>query len=147
MRLPFVSRARFEDREQHILGLKKELAELKFEHARVLDEIVFRSTGDMSRGIPGFHLDPRFATAAPPADVAPAQPAEPEKNLGPVAEAINKVGTRPTAVRRYMENQSLSHLEQAEAEARRGREIQSQDEVRQRMEAILEKTKPQAATA
>jgi hypothetical protein len=139
MRFFFVSRARFEDREKQILELKQELVELKFEHARVLDEIVFRSTG--------FHTDPRFATAAAPAEAAPTQPVAPAEELTGVARAISEVGTRPTAVRRYLENASLSELEKTEAAARKGREVAAAQEAARRMNEVLEKTKPQAATA
>jgi hypothetical protein len=135
MKWPFVSRARFEDREQQILELKKELADVKLTYARVLDEINFRSTG--------FHLDPRFATkadeTAPP--VKPA--AEPEPLTG-LSKVINEVGTRPSAIRKALEFQAVSEMEKTEAAARAGRETERRAEAARRLEEVLESTKPQA---
>lgn len=98
MQFPFVSRARFEDRERQILELKQEMAALKEEHARVLDEIVFRATN--------FHLHERFDKKRDePVAVQPESKAEP---LGPIADAINRVGTRPTAIRQFMESKGTA---------------------------------------
>jgi hypothetical protein len=140
MRLPFVSRARFEDRELQIDELKQELAELRFKHDRVLDEINFRSTG--------FHLDPRFATKPDENPPQPAAQPEPEKELTGIAKAIHETGGRPSAVRRYMETESMSNLAQAEAAAQQGRDLARQQEAAKRMSEILESTKNKpAATA
>jgi hypothetical protein len=131
MRFPFVSRARYADRERDILELKEELAELKYAHARVVDEISFRSTG--------FHIDERFigkeSAAAPQPEVKQEEP--------------NPVDTAPnmSARRRQLEIATSSNLEKAEAEARTARDRARQAEAAERMAEILEKTKAAAATA
>jgi hypothetical protein len=125
---PFVSKARYADRVQEILDLKQELKDLRYAHARVLDEINFRSSG--------FHLDERFVgkeiAATPQPDVKQEQP--------------NPVDTAPnmSARRRQLEIASSSNLEKAEAEARAGRERARQVEAAQRMTEILEKTRTPA---
>jgi hypothetical protein len=111
MEFPFVSRARYLDREREILELKRELAELRYKHDRVLDEINFRSTN--------FHLDERFVKKEEAQPVmtqtAPAA-AEAEKDSEPtgIADAINKVGRRPSAIRQYMESTSATEYQAKE---------------------------------
>ncbi len=127
---PFISQARYEDREREILELKRELAELKYAHARIIDRINFRSTG--------FHIDERFAKedAREPSDVQPATaPGEPS----PVESAPNM-----TARRRQLEITSISNLDKAEAEARaaRGRDLQAQAAAR--LEEALQAGKAKA---
>ena len=128
MRLPFVSRARFDDREREILELKRELADLKYAHARVLDEINFRSTG--------FHIDERFVTKPDPH--APAGPVPQQEELSGLGAVINQVGTRPSAIRRKMELDAMAGLDKAEAEARAGRERDLQMQAARRLEAALQ---------
>lgn len=55
MSFPFVSRARFEDLQHRLDEKNRELQELRKQHARVVDEINFRSTG--------FHIYPEFAAS------------------------------------------------------------------------------------
>jgi len=137
MKWPFVSRARFEDRERQVAELKQELADVKLAHARVVDQINFRSTG--------FHLDERFAAKADEtATAAPVQSAEQPQDLSEMAQAINKVGTRPTALRQYLEHRHVSEMEKTEAAARAGRESERRAEAARRLEEVLETTKPQA---
>lgn len=93
IRLPFVSRARFEDREQRIRELKEELAELRHRYDRMLDPAVHVATG--------VHIHERFEKK--PQNVATAEPTESAEPLNGLSEAINKVGTRPTAIRKFME--------------------------------------------
>jgi hypothetical protein len=138
MKWPFVSRARFEDRERQVVELKQELAEVRLAHARVVDEINFRSTG--------FHLDPRFATKAEETAVPVKPAAEPEPLTG-IAKIRSEVGSRPSAIRRALEFQSVSEMDKAEAEALRARDAQRQQEAARRLEEVLESTKPQAAQA
>jgi hypothetical protein len=140
MKWPFVSRARFDDRERQIVELKQELVEAKLSYARVVDEINFRSTG--------FHLDPRFATAPAPAEATPtpAAAAATEELTG-MAKVMSEVGRRPSAIRKALEFQSLSEMEKAEAAARAGRENERRAEAARRLEEVLESTKSQAAQA
>jgi hypothetical protein len=137
MKWPFVSRARFEDREQQILDLKKELAETKLAHARVVDEINFRSTG--------FHLDERFAKKPDDSPAASTPAAAPEELTG-ISKVIAEVGTRSSAIRRQLELTSLSQMEKAEREAAAGRETMLRAEAARRLEEVLDKSKT-AATA
>ena len=131
---PFVSKSRYVDGERAIAELKQELKDLRYAHARVLDEINFRSTG--------FHIDERFvgkevATAA-------AQPeTKPEEPTG-IAASIAQVGTRPSALRRHMELTSQSNLEKAEEAARIGRENDLRAQAAARMEEILQKSRTPA---
>ena len=104
---PFVSRARFLDREREILEFRRELADLKFNHERVLDEINFRSTG--------FHLYQRFDRKEEPVPVAVGP--VPETPATGVSDAINKVGRRPSAIRQYMETTATQGFETQEREA------------------------------
>jgi hypothetical protein len=129
MNWPFVLKSRYADREREILELKQELKDLKYAHARVLDEINFRSTG--------FHVDERFVgkEAAP---VAP-QPETKQEELTGIGASIAQVGTRPSAIRRHMELTSQSNLEKAEQEARIGRENDLKAQAAARMETILKK--------
>jgi hypothetical protein len=131
MKCPFVLKSRYEDREREIADLRKELAEVKYSYARVVDEITFRSTK--------FHVDERFVTKD--AAAAP-QPEVQQEELNPVDTAPNM-----TARRRAMEAASMSTLEKAEVEARAGRERARQAEAVARMAEVLEKTKTPAATA
>jgi hypothetical protein len=135
MRFPFVFRARFEDKERQILELKQELAEVRLAHARVVDEINFRSTG--------FHLDPRFATQKP--EGATSEPAAPPEELTGIAKVINEVGTRPSAVRRYMEQTQVSEMEKAEAAARAARDMTLRAEAARRLEEALQAGTPKAS--
>jgi uncharacterized protein (DUF58 family) len=134
MKWPFVSRARFEDREQQILELKKELAETKLAHARVVDEINFRSTG--------FHLDPRFAQK--PDDSAATTPAAAPEELTGISKVISEVGTRPSAIRKHIELTSMSQMEKAEREAAAGREAMLRAEAAKRLEEVLDKSRTPA---
>lgn len=124
MQFPFVSRARFEDRERQILELKQEMAALKEEHARVLDEIVFRSTN--------FHLHERFDKKREE-PVAP-QPEPKAEPLGPIADAINRVGTRPSAIRQFME--SKTHADYL-AEERKAMDVLPSKAVQDQLERAL----------
>jgi hypothetical protein len=137
MKWPFVSRARFEDREQQILELKKELADMKLAHARVVDEINFRSTG--------FHLDERFAKKPDDSAAASTPAAAPEELTG-ISKVISEVGTRSSAIRRQLELTSLSQMEKAEREAAEGRAMTLRAEAARRLEEVLDKSKT-AATA
>lgn len=107
MRWPFVTAARFADREREILGLRQELAETKARYERVIDEVNFRSTG--------FHLFERFDRKE---SEAPAIPVSQKQELEPtgVSAAINKVGRRPTAIRQYLESQAEGDMAQQQKE-------------------------------
>lgn len=130
---PFVSKSRYVDGERAIAELKQELKDLRYAHARVLDEINFRSTG--------FHIDERFVTkesaAVPPSEVKPEEPTG-------IAASIAQVGTRPSAIRRHMELTSQSNLEKAEEAARIGRENDLRAQAAARMEEILQKSRTPA---
>jgi hypothetical protein len=135
MKWPFVSRARFEDREQQILELKKELAETKLAHARVVDEINFRSTG--------FHLDPRFAQKPDETTTTQTPAAAPEELTG-ISKVISEVGTRPSAIRKHIELTSMSQMEKAEREAAAGHEAMLRAEAAKRLEEVLDKSRTPA---
>ena len=133
MNWPFVSAARFADREREILELKRELSEVKHAYNRVVDQINFRSTG--------FHLDERFVTKEEPG-VTP--PAPKQEELTGIAASIAQVGTRGTAIRRHLELTNLSNLEKAEQEARAAREVELQATAARRLEEALQAGKQKA---
>ena len=130
MQFPFVSRARFEEKDQLVRELRQDLAELKMTHERVLDEINFRSTG--------FHLYERFVKKEEPVSTATAEANEPAEELTGVEKAIHKVGTRPSAVRRFMELESQNNLAEAEKAASAARDSQRREEARKRLEEALQ---------
>lgn len=99
MKWPFVSAARYADREREVLELRRELAEVKARYDRVIDEINFRSTG--------FHLFERFEKKEETPSVVAAQPAAEPTGI---AAAIDKVGRRPTAIRQYLESQAEADI-------------------------------------
>lgn len=122
---PFVSRARFEDREQTIRELKAELTALNLRYDRLLDPAVHVATG--------VHIDERFERKQEPTSLATAQVAEPvSTGLG---DAINKVGRRATAIRSYMESTSQAGFDQHEREAID--KIPGQDVLRQIEQAMV----------
>lgn len=127
MKFPFVSRARFEDKELRIRELQQEIKDLKYSHARVVDEINFRSTG--------FHIDERFVRAE---EVLPASApiAAREPSVG-VSGAIEQFGPRMTAIRRGMEATNMISQQEEERKAAEVHEQKQQIEAARRMEEVL----------
>jgi hypothetical protein len=136
---PFVSRARYSDREREIAELKGELAKLRDRYDRVIDEINFRSTG--------FHLDERFSAKEQSTPVAAApEPSEAEQPTG-LEDAIRRVGTRPSAVRRYLETTSMTGLAEQERIADEARKQAHIDKARRLLEQALESGSEKAKAA
>lgn len=133
---PFVLRSRFDDRERRINELLQEIKDLKYAHARVVDEINFRSTG--------FHIDERFAAKEEAAPIG-ALPSEPEVPKTGVAAAIERVGTRPTAIRNFLEMQGVSGQQEQERKELEGAEIRKKEALRLRLEEALQNGSKKAA--
>jgi hypothetical protein len=141
---PFVSRARYADREREILELRRELADLRHKYDRVIDRINFRSTG--------FHLDDRFAAEdvrepeeiKKAAGVASEQPKE-EAQLTGIAAAISEVGRRPTAIRNFIENTAATDYQAKEKAFDEQQRTRLREEAYNRMtEALKAKSVPEA---
>lgn len=126
--LPFVSRARYADREREILELRRELAEVKYAHARVVDEINFRSTG--------FHLDERFVKKDEAPQLSAAQAEESEQPTG-IGAVIQQVGTRPSAIRSYLESTAATEHQQKEKDYDQKQRAELQAKAANMMEEIL----------
>jgi hypothetical protein len=135
MNFPFVSRARYADREREILELRRELAEARHNYERVTDEINFRSTG--------FHLYERFVKKDEP-QPAIADPAEEEEEPTGIAAAIHQVGTRPTALRQYLESTASTEHQQKEKAYDQKKQAALRAQAADALEQVLERTKPQA---
>jgi hypothetical protein len=136
MNWPFVSQARFADREREVLELRRELRETREHFERILDEINFRSSG--------FHLYARYERPADPVTVEAKK--EPELEPTGVAAAIRAVGTRGTAIRQYMEAEAMGNISLEEKRIAEDRERQRQLKVAAMMEEVLTSGKNKASS-
>jgi hypothetical protein len=126
MKLPFVTRARFEDKCAELARLRGELEALRYKHDRVLDEINFRSTG--------FHLDERFEKKEEAQPVLAQQPAAEEDKPSGIGAVIQQVGTRPSAIRSYMESTATSDYREKE----KAYDLQQEAATRERAHRLME---------
>lgn len=134
---PFVFRQLYDDKVAQLAEVRAELVAVKTENRRVLDEINYRSTG--------FHVYPEFERKDVEVNESAAVPQVPRMEATGVEGAIEKVGTRMSAIRRQVELDSLNKFGKTEAEFRDGREAALAKQATETMEKVLRTGKDRAA--